>query len=94
MEIEIEKKGNTGFYRGSHGYGTLPCLFRMGNELHMIDFGFHGNLFEQAPRKFLLDLSKKVAIESNSHYIMFISRKKESTKCRTGMRTPGKPCKD
>ena len=69
LEIERKREGNTGFSRGSHGYGTLPCLFRMGNELHMIDFGFHSNLFEQAPWKFLLDFPKKVAIEPNSHYI-------------------------
>ena len=49
--------------------------------------------FGQAPWKFLLDLSYKNTVESNSHYIKFISLKKESIKCPTAMSTPAKPCK-
>ena len=79
-----------GFSRGSHSCGTLPKLFPIGSE--------PGNWtlwqpFWQAPWKFLLDLSNKGAIESNSHYNKFISRKKGSIKFPTATRTPGKPCK-
>ena len=59
----------------------------------MKKMGLYGTLFGQAPLKFLLDLSNNGAIESNSHYFKFISRKKESIKCSIAMRTPGKPCK-
>ena len=55
--------------------------------------GLYGTLFGQAPWKFLLDVSNKRVIESNSRYIKFISLKKESIKCPTAIRTPGKPCK-
>ena len=64
----------------------------MGSELHMLEIGLYGTLFGQAPWKFLLVLSNKNAIESNSHYIKFISLKKESIKYPTAIRTPGKPC--
>ena len=43
--------------------------------------------------QFLLDLSNKGVIESYSHHIRFISRKKELIKCPTATTTPGKPCK-
>ena len=56
----------------------------------MLEIGLYGTLFGQAPWTFLLDLSNKSAIESNSHYIKFISRKKELIKCPTAMRTSGK----
>ena len=35
--------------------------------------GLYGTLFGQAPLEFLLDLSNKGAIASNSHYFKFIS---------------------
>ena len=60
----------------------------------MLEIGHEGTLFRQDRTKFLLDLSIKGAIESNSHYIKFISRKKELIKCPTAMRTAGKPCND
>ena len=44
--------------------------------------------------KFLLDVPNKGAIESNSLYIKFNSRKNESIKCPTAMRTPQKSCND
>ena len=44
--------------------------------------------------KLLLDLSNKGAIEFNSHYIKFSSRKKESLKCPTAMRASGIPRND
>ena len=59
-----------------------------------MEIELYGSLFGPAPWKFPLDLSNKDAIESNSHYIKFISRNKESIKCPTAMRTPGKPCKE
>ena len=43
--------------------------------------------------KFLLDVSNRGAVQSNSDYVKFISRMKESIKCPTAMRTPRKPCK-
>ena len=58
----------------------------------MLEIGPYGTPFEQAPWNFLLDLFNKGARESNSHYINFISRKKELIMCPTAMRTPGKPC--
>ena len=64
----------------------------MGSELHMMEIGLYGTLFGQVSFKLSLDLSNKGAIESNSHCIKFISLKKESIKCPTAMRTPGKPC--
>ena len=79
-----------GFSRDSHSCGTLPFLFPMGSELHMMEIGHYVTLFRQASWKFLLDLSNKGAIESNSYYIKFISRKKQSIKCPTAMRTPEK----
>ena len=77
----------------SHSCGTLPRCFLMGSEVNMMEIGLYGTLFEQAPCKFLLNLSNKGAIESNSHYIKFISSKKEPTKCPTAIGTPSKPCK-
>ena len=56
----------------------------------MMEIGFYGNLFGQAPWKILLDLFNKSGIESN--YIKFISRKKQPIKCLAAMRTPGKLC--
>ena len=47
----------------------------MGIELHMKQIELYGNLFGQDPWKFLLDFSNKGAIEINSYYIKFISRK-------------------
>ena len=41
-----------------------------------------------------MDLSNKDAIESNSNKIKFVSRKKESIKCATAMRSTGKPSMD
>ena len=76
----------------SHSCRTLPWLFLIGSELHMLQIGLYGTLFWQAPCKFLLDLSFKGSIDSNSHYIKFISRMKESIKCPTAMSTPGNPC--
>ena len=64
----------------------------MGNELHMMEIGLYGTLFGQDRWKLLLDLYNKDAIESNSHYIKFISRKTKSVKCPIAMGTPGKPC--
>ena len=64
----------------------------MGSEIQMMEIGFYGTLFGQAPWKFLLDLTNKSAIESNSHNIRFISRMKESIKYPTALRTPGKSC--
>ena len=61
----------------------------MESELHMMEIGLYGTLFGQVYFKLQLDLSNKDAIESNSHYIKFISLKKESIKCPTAMRTPG-----
>ena len=58
----------------------------------MLEIGLYGSLFGQTPWKFLLDLSDKGAIKSNSHYFKLISRMKGSIKCLTAMRTPGKPC--
>ena len=58
----------------------------------MKEIGLYGTIFGQASLKFLLDVSNKGAIESNSHYFKFISRKMESIKCSKAMRTPGKPC--
>ena len=46
-----------------------------------------GCLFGQASWKFVLVLSNKGAIESNSHYMKFISHMKESIKCPTAMKT-------
>ena len=48
----------------------------------MMEIGIYGTLVGLAPCKFLLDVSNKDAIESNSHYIKFISLEKESIKCR------------
>ena len=50
-----------------------------------------GPFFGQTRWNFPLDLSNNGAIESNSHYNKFISRKKESIKCPTAMSTSGKP---
>ena len=58
----------------------------------MMEIGLYGVLFEQAPWKFPLDLFNKGVIEINSHYIKFISRKKESIMSPTAMITPGNPC--
>ena len=58
----------------------------------MMENGLYSILVEQDPCKFLLDLSNKSAIETNSHYIKLISLKKDSIKCPTAMRTPGNPC--
>ena len=82
----------TGFFSGSHSCGTLPWLFLMGSELHVMEIRLYGTHFRQATCKFLLDLSNKGAIESNSNYIKYISRKKESVKCPTAIGTSGKPC--
>ena len=57
----------------------------------MLEITLYGYLVRQNPCKFLLDLSNKGAVDSNSHYIEFISLKKESMKCPTTMITPGKP---
>ena len=46
-------------------------------ELHMLEIGLYGTLFGQAPWKFILDLSNRDTIESNSDYIKFISLKNE-----------------
>ena len=62
----------------------------MGSELHMKVIGVYDTLFGQASWKFLLDLSNKDGVQSNSRYIKFISLKKESIKCPTAMRTPEK----
>ena len=48
----------------------------MGSELDMIEIGLYGTLFGQAYWKFLFDLSNKSAIDSNSHYLHFISTEK------------------
>ena len=64
----------TGFCRGFHSCGTLPWPFPTASELNMVEIGFYGTLFGQAPSKILLDLSNKGAIEPNSHYMRFISR--------------------
>ena len=58
----------------------------------MMEIGLNGTLVGQALWKLLLDLSNQGAIESNSHYIRFISCKKESRKGPTVMRTPGTLC--
>ena len=52
--------------------------FFTGNELHITEIGFYGTRFGQAPWKFLLSLCNKDAVEFNSHYVKFISSKKES----------------
>ena len=54
--------------------GFPGLLTLIGSELHMIEIGLYGTLFGQAPRKILSHMSNK-AIESNSHYFKFISRK-------------------
>ena len=59
----------------------------------MTAIGLYDTLFGQALWKFLLDLSNKGAVASNSHYIKFISHTKESIKCPTARRISGKPCK-
>ena len=83
----------TGFSRGSHSCGTLSRLFLIRSELDILGIGLYGTIFGQDSWKFLLDLSNKDAIESSYRYIKFISLKKESIKCLTAMRTPGKLCK-
>ena len=42
----------------------------------MLQIGLYGTLFGQVPGKFLLDLSSKGVIESNSNDIKFFSGKK------------------
>ena len=60
----------------------------------MMEIGHYATLFREATWKILLVFfSDKGAIESNSYYIKFITRKKQSIKCPTAMRTPEKPCK-
>ena len=43
----------TGFSRGSHSCGTLPWIFLMGSELHMMAIKLCGTLFGQIYWKFL-----------------------------------------
>ena len=58
-----------------------------------MEIGPYGTLVRQAPWKFLLHMSNKGAIGSNSLHMKFILLKKESIKYPTAMTTPGKPCK-
>ena len=88
----LQWNNDTGISRGSHSCGTLSRFFLIGSELDVLGIGLYDTLFGQASWNLLLDLSKKDAIESNSCYIKLISLQKESIKCPTAMRTPGKPC--
>ena len=56
--------------------------------------GLSNSLVGQIQQEFPRSLSKKGAIEFNFQRMKFTFNGKESKKCPTTMRTPGKPCND
>ena len=63
-----------GIFRGSNSYETLSSLFCIEKEFYRIEVGLYSTLLEQAFFEFLLDLSQKGGIESNSLHLKLISR--------------------
>ena len=69
--------------------------FPIGSEFHMLEIGLYRTLFRLSTWKFLLHLSNKSAIESNSHYInpftshfMYESVNKVSHSSENSWKTP------